>query len=90
MQYDQIINQVDQIGRDLEIRVKDAEANIIEVYDTETATSVATRSLTPMEKPMFLVLSLFLRAFFMPKIGSTSLQIHWGQVTTETFRRYWT
>ena len=45
MQYDQIINQVDQIGRDLEIRVKDAEANIIEVYDTETATSVATRSL---------------------------------------------
>ena len=45
MQYDQIINPVDQIGRDLEIRVKDAEANIIEVYDTETATSVATRSL---------------------------------------------
>ena len=45
LQYDQIINQVDQIIRDLEIRVKDAEANIIEVFDTETGTSVATRSL---------------------------------------------
>ncbi len=45
MQFDQIISPVDQIGRDLEVRVKDAEANIIEVFDSETGTSLATRSL---------------------------------------------
>ena len=64
MQYDEIISPADQIGRDLEIKVKDAEANIIEVFDTETGTSMATRSLDADGKTKVLGFELVFEGVF--------------------------
>jgi flagellar hook-associated protein 1 FlgK len=45
MQYDEVPEGAPVLTRDLEIRVKDAAARTIEIFDVETQTSVATRTL---------------------------------------------
>ena len=45
LQYDELPDGAPSLMRDLEIRVKDAAAKTIEIFDVETQTSVATRTL---------------------------------------------
>ena len=52
LQYDELPEGAPSLMRDLEIRVKDAEAKTIEIFDVETQTSVATRTLDEENRAM--------------------------------------
>ena len=52
LQYDELPEGAPSLMRDLEIRVKDAEAKTIEIFDVETQTSVATRTLDDDNRAM--------------------------------------
>ena len=52
LQYDELPEGAPSLMRDLEIRVKDAEARTIEIFDVETQTSIATRTLDEDNRAM--------------------------------------
>ena len=52
LQYDELPEGSPSLMRDLQIRVKDAEAKTIEIFDVETQTSVATRTLDEDNRAM--------------------------------------